>query len=249
MAPKSKRATVEWFEKRNLVVKHPPALTINKTVVVCRKCFNDVVIRDSRANCCYCNRRKLVKRSLSILFRNTTTITEAEVVAKGLKRLIMKCIHGKTTERYVKHMVHQKRYDCNCDKSVPLKKSKITCMRKYGVSNAMQSPELFAKQRKSMFSVKQYFWPSRRLSTYQGYEHWLFDELLIHYEEDSIVTESDKIETFIEDGIIHTYFPDAQRGTVIYEVKSWHTYGLQKETTEKNASCCRRCIFPPNMSS
>jgi len=55
--------------------------------------------------------------------------------------------------------------------------NKQAFMKKYGVSNAMQVPEFFAKQQKSLFAYKTYYWSSGEVSHVQGYEPIVLKEL------------------------------------------------------------------------
>lgn len=192
--------------------------------------------RCPRGKCSNCKKAEFTRRFFNILFRHTTTIVEAELHKNTTEyRMKAKCIHGICFTRLARNVRRNKLYECICNKfELQKQRTEETCMKKYGHRNVMQVPEFFQKARRTAFESKRYIWPSGRVTMYQGYENWLYEQLLLTFSENEIVTE--KLQTFQyvdADGDTRTYFPDAQVGNVVYEVKSWYTYGLQKEITER----------------
>lgn len=187
-------------------------------------------------SCRLCNVRR---RKLEIVFERSSTIIEAEFIKAQTAQLTdirIKCIHDKVITRRFKPMFLRSikdgriinTFDCTCDPSVQIKRSEATALLRYGQRNGMQVPEIFAKQRASAFAQKQFTWPSGKITTYQGYENWLYNILLQTNTESDIKTKTMSIAHFeyvVDDGSTHIYYPDAQIGNIIYEAKSWHTFG------------------------
>lgn len=148
-------------------------------------------------------------------------------------QLKTKCIHGKVHTRVFYVCQRDKHYDCACGRAV---KCQETMLKRYGYRFALQVPEFNAKMMRTTFQPKEFTWPSGRKSLYQGYEHYLYTELLKTVAEEEIVTNRAIIKTFPylngagENAI---YFPDAQVGDVIYEVKSPFTYKNDSNSERK----------------
>ena len=106
-------------------------------------------------------------------------------------------------------------------------------MKRYGVSNYAQS----GLDTTSGYRWKEFEMPSGEIVKYQGYENKLFDELLLEYKEDEIITSRKDIPEIWYigiDGKKHRYFPDvyAPSTNTIYEVKSEYTLNVNKEINE-----------------
>lgn len=185
---------------------------------------------------CVCNvkaRESRMKRRLKTVFAISTDVVEAEFLVNSKYRLSVraKCIHGKIMER--EWLTFKKRPYCIC-RTVEVRKK--TLMSRYGVPNPMHYPPFLSKQRKTAFSKKEYVWPSGRSTLYQGYKHYLYDILLKTFAEEAIITDPQYIRSFTytnDEGQSAQYYPDAQTGNVIYEVKSWFTYGIDKNIEAK----------------
>lgn len=100
---------------------------------------------------------------------------------------------------------------------------------KWGVTNAMHSPELFAKQQKASFSLKPYTFPSGRTVHVQGYEHFALRDLISEgIDEDNILVSSDGIPCieYTFEGKTHMYHPDIYISSLgkFVEVKSEYTF-------------------------
>lgn len=74
-------------------------------------------------------------------------------------------------------------------------KAKIvaTNMRVRNVPYPMQDPEVFAKSQQTRFSKKSFEWPSGKVTTYQGFEHFALCDLLKSISEDDIENEPSKV--------------------------------------------------------
>ncbi len=193
--------------------------------------------------CRACFRFGRQKKNLETVFKYSTNIVEASWIQKEKRALRTLCKNGHTRLRDFYEVIGRNsrapdQFNCNCGNTLSNDRRKATFMKRFGVGNAMQVPDFFSKQRKSCFASKTFVWPSGRTSLYQGYEHWLYAVLLKTHTEDDIVTEAGVIETFdyVVDGAPRKYYPDAQTGNVIHEVKSWYTYGRDGDINAKRAA-------------
>lgn len=121
-------------------------------------------------------------------------------------------------------------------------KRKETCLYKYGVENSMQNKDIFIKNMKSQYRLKEYIMPSGKIITCQGYEPLALDILLKNFNEDAIITETEYIPRINYQlyGKNHYYFPDIflPVDNKIIEVKSKYTYdtNLDKNLTKRMAT-------------
>ena len=123
-------------------------------------------------------------------------------------------------------------------------KRKATCLEKYGVEYAAQSPIVQAKIEKSALTFKPYTLPSGIIVNIQGYENLALDLLLKTHAEEEIKigrTEQPEIWWIDDEGAPHRYFSDLyipSTKTVI-EVKSTWTYekGKEKLAPKKIKGC------------
>lgn len=189
--------------------------------------------------CAPCNKLKRYKEKVKVVFSMSTTITEVELYTNPRLKIVAHttCIHGATQSRGFHVMKQARTFDCMCDYSRANAKRAETTLERYGVRHVMQVPEIFSKAQRTAFGSKMYKWPSGNETSYQGYENWLYDILLKDVPENGIVTDRAKIKTFnyvTVDGAEVVYYPDAQVGNVIYEVKSWFTYDCDKSIELKS---------------
>lgn len=137
---------------------------------------------------------------------------------------------------------------------VNLEQREITNIKKYGDKSALTNEEVRRKIENTIFSIygvrnimqtglfcnsgyrwKEFEMPSGEIVKYQGYENILFDELLLEYSENEIITERKDIPHIWYigiDGKKHRYFPDVYvpSTNTIYEVKSEYTLNVGLET-------------------
>lgn len=126
-------------------------------------------------------------------------------------------------------------------------KYKTTAIKKYGVENPTQHPDIMDKIIKSGYLRKQYIFPSGKIEQMQGYEHFALNELIINEkidETDIIIGAKNVPEIwYFENGKKRRYYVDiyipSQNKCI--EVKSNYTYtryeknNLLKEAAAKNA--------------
>lgn len=98
----------------------------------------------------------------------------------------------------------------------------------YRCDNVMQNAEVFEKQRKSQYTIKEYKLPSGILIMLQGWEHRALDEILKYTDENDIVVETShmpRIYYTIDGDKQHRYYPDIyiKSKRLVIEVKSLET--------------------------
>lgn len=123
-----------------------------------------------------------------------------------------------------------------------------TCMEKYGVQNAMQTPETFKKCMKAVYKRKEYIYPSGRVDEVQGFEPLAIDDLLIKYNEDELVTDiklMPQIWYMDKDNKTHRYYPDIYipKTNQIIEVKSDYTMKADYEKNKLKEKACFKAGF------
>jgi hypothetical protein len=137
------------------------------------------------------------------------------------------------------------RYNVDNVGQAPEIKAKIeaTFMAKYGVRHSMHNRQVYEKQQNSAFSTKTYTLPSGKTLTYQGYEHFAYNELLTNHqiEEDELIRGQQMLKNEIEIWYeymdkTHRYYPDIYLPdhNKIIEVKSRFTYSDGKTPVEQN---------------
>jgi len=109
-------------------------------------------------------------------------------------------------------------------------------METYGAENCMQVPEFFHKAIRSLFSTKEYKFPSGKIIHIMGYEYLTINTLMsekheslsrIPFENEILVGEHVPNFDYVDDNKKkHKYYPDIHvKGTkVIYEVKSIYIF-------------------------
>jgi len=127
------------------------------------------------------------------------------------------------------------------------KKSIETNLKIFGVEHHMQNVEVFNKQQKSAFLLKEYLLPSSKVIKVQGYENIALDVLLKYYDESDLVIMDKDIENKIgkiyyewKDGTSHRYYPDIYiiSENRIIEVKSKYTLINQIEKNKLKMNGC-----------
>jgi hypothetical protein len=123
------------------------------------------------------------------------------------------------------------------------KKSKITCMERYGVPFVSQHKPIFLKQRIGSLKRKEYTFPSGKINFVQGYEPRCLDILLNFYEEYDIDLDNIPTVKYInpvknKESVYHPdiYIP---KDNLLIEVKS--TYWLKKELI-RNEAKFKACV-------
>jgi hypothetical protein len=114
-------------------------------------------------------------------------------------------------------------------------KSKKTCLDRYGVEYVSQNQEIYEKQNKNSYYLKDYILPSAKVIKIQGYENYALDELINNnINETDIVTGAKNVpEIWYLDnnGKKHRHFVDifipSQNKCI--EVKSTWTFKKQKD--------------------
>ncbi len=119
-----------------------------------------------------------------------------------------------------------------------INKARETNMKRYGVPCTMQNPEIAEKNLKSAYKLKDYKFPSGRITQYQGYENYGYDQLIKvdKINEDDIVNDRINIpEIWYYDtkGIKHRHYVDIYIKSLnkCIEIKS--TYTIQKVEKDK----------------
>lgn len=121
----------------------------------------------------------------------------------------------------------------------------------YGVENAMQNPELFAKQQKSSKKTRPYIFPSGRETSIQGYEHFALNDLLEMGVDENDIIAGGKEKLLMpeiwyynsERGRKSRYHPDIflPKENKFIEVKCYYTWIKEKKkNTEKFMECMNR---------
>jgi len=113
-------------------------------------------------------------------------------------------------------------------------KIKSECFVKYGKEHFMQVPEIAEKSFNNSFKIKEYILSSETSIKYQGYENYVWDELLKTTEELNIITGCRNVPTILykdSEGKEHTHFVDffipSQNKCI--ECKSTFTLGIKKD--------------------
>jgi hypothetical protein len=113
-------------------------------------------------------------------------------------------------------------------------KIKSDCLVKYGKEHFMQVPEIAEKSFNNSFKIKEYILPSGTSIKYQGYENYVWDELLKTTEELNIITGCRNVPTILykdSEGTEHIHFVDffipSQNKCI--ECKSTFTLGIKKD--------------------
>ena len=123
-------------------------------------------------------------------------------------------------------------------------KQRETMMERHGVKHPSQKPEFLKKQQQSAMSHKEYTFPSGKITSYQGYEHFCLDDLLEEgYDEKDIVNSIVEVPVipYTLDGIDHKYYPDIfiPKENKIIEVKSTRT---MEQELQKNLTKAKACV-------
>lgn len=112
-------------------------------------------------------------------------------------------------------------------------KSKLTSRIKYGVDYPIQNTKVFGNNKRNRFKKKDYKLPSGNIIKIQGYENLALDILLKTYNEDEIITDTEKIPiiNYIFKNKQKKYYPDIYipKDNIIIEVKSTYTYKIKLE--------------------
>lgn len=134
-------------------------------------------------------------------------------------------------------------------------KKKETCLKKFGVGNPMQNPEIQDKQQKSSGKRKSFTLPSGKIVYLQGCEHHVLNSLLQEddlfgeiFTEDEIITDAKEVPTFVYtiDGENHYYRPDfyIPKLNMIVEAKSTWTFKCYYDT--KRNFCKWKTVLDAN---
>ena len=135
----------------------------------------------------------------------------------------------------------------NCIKIKARNKIETTCVEKYGTKNPMQNSEIFEKNQKARFKMKEYIFPSGRIDSVQGYEPQALDYFITNGgNEDDIITDTNEIELkcgkifyHFKDGG-HRYYPDLYQISKhkIIEVKSDYIFKKEEDKNLKKREAC-----------
>ena len=124
------------------------------------------------------------------------------------------------------------------------KKHTDTMMERHGVRSALHKPEILKKQQESVVSHKEYIFPSGKITSYQGYEHFCLDDLLEEgYKEEDIINSVDEVPIidYTLEGVDRKYFPDIfiPKENKIIEVKCSRT---MEQDLQKNLAKAKACM-------
>ena len=160
---------------------------------------------------------------------NTSKLSETHIKIK--KTCLEK--HGNEKYRNVEQRQQTKLEKYKGDYSSIVEKSKISCLKKYGVENASQCSKVFSKQQKSRYEIHQY---KDTDLFYQGtYEKDFLDK---YYNKFEII----KIEPidYIYEEKNKKYFSDfyLPELNLIVEIKSSYTYEKYKDQNLKKRQTC-----------
>ena len=127
------------------------------------------------------------------------------------------------------------------------RRAKDVLFDKYGVEYPAQHPEFLAQILDTSLRVHKLKLDGK-IFEYQGYEKFLITRLVKHYGASKVKTGFKNVKTFWyeENGTKHRYFPDAQVGKKIYEVKSNFTLVGSKErfyNAQRKAKACRKAGY------
>ena len=113
---------------------------------------------------------------------------------------------------------------------------KVTNMERYGVEYPLQNAGVSERASKNSYKSRDYIFPSERIETIQGYEHFMLNHLLEKekvLEDDILVNRSDMPIVWYEDaeGVSHRYFVDCfiKSQNRCIEAKSTWTAEKKKE--------------------
>lgn len=126
---------------------------------------------------------------------------------------------------------------------------KETWIENYGVEHPSQSPIILEKIKGGFKnSWHKYKLPSGKIINLQGYEPYVFDELLKTYSENEIIYRKSEIPEFWYIGIDmkkHRYFPDfyIEKDNLIIEVKSTFTYNKELDKNILKENCVKELGF------
>lgn len=175
-----------------------------------------------------------------------------KLIKYGNDRYVNPQKHSETKQGFTEiqwEEIHNKRLDTIEDKYgdrgyINIDKRDLTCLEKYGVKNISQANI----DTTSGYKWKEYTLPSGGIIKYQGYEHYLLDELLLEYKEDEIITERKEIPEIWyigKDNKTHRYFPDIfiPKTNTIYEVKSEYTLNIDLETNNLKFEAVREAGY------
>ena len=121
------------------------------------------------------------------------------------------------------------------------RKSIETTRDRYGVDYPIQNKEIFLRQQKGMFKIKEYTLPSGAIVLRRGYEpqflDYIFSNKLIN--EEDITQYPDSIPYINYKGNKGYYYPDFQipKLNLIVEIKSRYTVKLDKNIEQKREAC------------
>lgn len=154
-----------------------------------------------------------------------------DVVQKSKQTRLEKYGNENYTNREQTNITNTERYGGNgpyCSPSV-ISKMQENCFMKYGVRSPVQTG-LFTNE----YKWKEYTTTNGNILKYQGYENFLYDEILKEYSEDEILTSRKDMPNIWYIGLdnkSHRYFPDMYipKTNTIYEVKSEYTLNLEYE--------------------
>jgi hypothetical protein len=114
-------------------------------------------------------------------------------------------------------------------------KAKKTCLDRYGVEHVSQNQEIYEKQNKHSYYLKDYVLPSGKIIKIQGYENYALDELLKdNINENDIITGSRNVPEiwYLDTGdkkrrhFVDIFIPSQNK---CIEVKSTWTFKKQKD--------------------
>jgi hypothetical protein len=139
-----------------------------------------------------------------------------------------------------------KEYHAQCrtieQKNESNNKRKITCFKRYKVSNPMQNKTIFSKMLKKSYSRNDYILPSGKKIILQGYERFAIPDLLkIATEEDILNSEEIEPIDYLLDGKEHKYFPDFKIKSMnkIIEIKGDWTIKIKPEQIKAKGDACK----------
>lgn len=226
-------AKVNFLEKRYGDKFQLLAMTCGSNLleVRCNFCFHDLASEPRRVRCKNCADNDLP--NIAKIFDSTKTYLEIEPFRKASGIYYhLKCIHGKVDTRCGKDMRRRNSVDCLCTVK---ERRAHTCRARYGETHPMQNDDIAYKSFLNAKRFKEYKYPSGEVIKYQGFENRLLDILVNKFPENQIKTGKANVKTFRYNkpsGRIGKFYPDAQVGHTIYEVKSYFTYFLEKQKTE-----------------
>lgn len=118
-------------------------------------------------------------------------------------------------------------------KQILVEKNKKANLLKYGVEHTTQVPYIAQKIFENSKKYRTYLTPSGKEIKLQGYEPYIYNQLLDYFSEEEIISDRDKIPNikYIYDNKKKIYYPDfyIPKENLIIEVKSTYTVTLSKE--------------------